>query len=176
MARKEAFLPVFFGDFLSSTIYWRGEEKALYLLLLGYQWSSGPLPSDPIQLAQVACYEAKQFIKLWEVVGKKFVETGSGLVNRRLEEHREKSHQVSSKRAAIGSKGGEASAAARAAKAAAKHPASTQANGQPIGSNLVNGISSKRRSKFQPSNPIHPTPNEEEESEACHGQERRVPS
>jgi hypothetical protein len=75
---REAYLPIFFGDFLSSTVYWRGEEKGLYLLLLGYQWSSGPLPMDVETLAQVVGYESQHFLKLWERVGKKFVRTTGG--------------------------------------------------------------------------------------------------
>jgi len=162
---REAYLPIFFGDFLSSTVYWRGEEKGLYLLLLGYQWSSGPLPADLETLSQVVGYEPPHFRKLWERVGKKFIQTTDGWINLRLEEHRARAHQISGKRAAIGSKGGSASAAKRAAK--------RQANGQPIGSTLVDCLASKRSSKFQPSNPIQSNPNEEEESDACQGEERR---
>jgi len=158
---REAYLPIFFGDFLSSTVYWRGEEKGLYLLLLGYQWSSGPLPADLETLSQVVGYDYPHFRKLWERVGKKFVQTTNGLINLRLEEHRAKSHQISGKRAAIGSKGGTVSAAKRAAKR------------QAIGSTLVDCLASKRSSKFQPSNPIQSNPNEEEESEAYQGEERR---
>lgn len=155
--RADAYLPLFFGDFLSSTIYWRGEEKALYLLLLGYQWSSGALPKDLEQLAQVACYEPKHFMRLWKRIEGKFEATAAGLVNLRLEEHREKSHEVSGKRGPIGRLGGLASGAARKAKAEAKRQAIAQANmeanGEPIGSILVGDFSSKTPSKIEPSNP-----------------------
>lgn len=154
LMRKEAFLPLFFGDFLSSTIYWRGEEQALYVLLLGYQWSSGPLPTDLTKLSQVARYDHKQFLRLWETVGKKFASTAEGLVNLRLEEIREKSHEISGIRSSVGSKGGRASAASRAAKAAAK----PQANVQPIASILP-----------KQNRTIHTIPIQSEESEACQG-------
>lgn len=105
---REAFLPLFVGDFLSSTVTWDGEEKALYLLLLAYQWAAGPLPADPARLAKTAGYDLKRFAKLWEVVGTKFELTDGGLSNPRLEVHRAKSHEVSRRRAEAGAKGGQA--------------------------------------------------------------------
>lgn len=124
---REAFLPLFFGDFLASTFAWSGEEQGLYLLLLGYQWVSGPLPNDPAKLARAVRYDHKRFVKLWDTVRGKFEETEAGLVNVRLEEHRAKSHEVSRRRAEAGAKGGRPakqteSAGKAIAKAALKHP------------------------------------------------------
>jgi uncharacterized protein YdaU (DUF1376 family) len=104
---KEPFLPLFFGDFLASTAYWRGEEQGLYLLLLGYQWSSGPLPMNTEDIATVARYDHKHFLKLWARVGTKFVRTSSGLLNERLEEVRARSRDISRKRAEVGKRGGD---------------------------------------------------------------------
>lgn len=84
----ESFLPLFFGDFLASTYTWDGEEQGLYLLLLGYQWTNGPLPSDIKRLAKAVRHDLKRFSALWETVGTKFESSGCGLVNARLEEHR----------------------------------------------------------------------------------------
>jgi uncharacterized protein YdaU (DUF1376 family) len=100
------YLPMFFGDLLASTPTWEGEERALYMLLLAYQWTAGPLPSDPKKIARMCQYETKAFLRLWVTVSKKFVDGDEGLVNLRLEEHRQKAIDVSNKRALAGAKGG----------------------------------------------------------------------
>lgn len=92
---KQPFLPLFFGDLLASTAAWDGEERSLYILLLAYQWTSGPLPKDPKRIARMCQYEWKKFQALWAVVGAKFVDSDDGLINLRLEEHREKSERIS---------------------------------------------------------------------------------
>lgn len=99
-------MPLFFGDFLAATAFWRGEERGLYLLLLGYEWTTGPLPVEPRVLAESMGYEFKHFERLWKKVGQKFRKTATGLVNDRLEEVRAKSREISAKRAASGAKGG----------------------------------------------------------------------
>ena len=87
------------------------------MLLLAYQWTSGPIPKDPIRLGRMAGYGDAGFRKLWKTVGRKFVDAdaqadgAAALINTRLEEHRERSKQLSQKRADIGRKGGEAKAA-----------------------------------------------------------------
>lgn len=101
----QPFLPLFFGDLLAATPTWKGEERALYVLLLSYQWTAGPLPSDPKKIAKMCQYDTKTFMRLWETVGKKFVETEDGLVNTRLEEHRVKAKAIAQKRATAGANG-----------------------------------------------------------------------
>lgn len=105
---QQPFMPLFFGDLLAATPTWEGEERALYILLLAYQWTSGPLPADPKRLAKMTQYDAKTFATLWQTVGPKFDPTPDGLVNKRLEQHREKSKAVSAKNAASGAKGAQA--------------------------------------------------------------------
>lgn len=102
---KEPFLPLFFGDFLGATATWSGEEQALYLLLLGYQWASGPLPTEMQKLSCMARYEQKRFRKLWETVSKKFAVVDGGLLNLRLEEHRKKANDLAEVASARGKAG-----------------------------------------------------------------------
>lgn len=109
----QPFMPLFFGDFLAATAKWEGEERALYLLLLAYQWTSGPLPKDEKKICKMCGYDQKTFASLWETVGTKFVTTDDGLVNVRLEVHRDRSNEISTKRSQIGSAGGKASGEAR---------------------------------------------------------------
>lgn len=108
---KEPFLPLFFGDFLASTAEWEGEERALYLLLLGYQWSLGSLPEEPRRICKLIGWDWQLFERCWSSVSSKFQANAGRLLNQRLEQHREKSHQISEKRAAAGSMGGKASQA-----------------------------------------------------------------
>jgi uncharacterized protein YdaU (DUF1376 family) len=101
----QPFLPLFFGDLLAATPTWEGEQRALYVLLLAYQWTAGPLPTDPKKIAKMCQYDVKTFTRLWITVGKKFVETEDGLINARLEEHRVKAKGIAEKRANAGAKG-----------------------------------------------------------------------
>jgi uncharacterized protein YdaU (DUF1376 family) len=101
----QPFLPLFFGDLLAATPTWEGEARALYVLLLAYQWTAGPLPTDPKKIAKMCQYDTKTFTRLWSTVGKKFVKSGDGLVNARLEEHRVKAKEIAEKRANAGAKG-----------------------------------------------------------------------
>lgn len=128
---KQPFLPLFFGDFLASTAEWTGEERSLYLTLLGYQWSLGSLPAEPEKLRRVVQWEAKLFRQCWPTVAGKFTEVDGRLLNHRLELHREKSEEIAKLRSEIGRRGGQASVASkRQAKASAevKQP-STNGNG-----------------------------------------------
>ncbi len=102
----QPYMPLFFGDVLASTAQWDGEQRALYVILLAYQWSSGPLPRDPKKIAQMAQYTWKSFAACWQVVGARFSDTDQGLVNFELEELRVKAKNISEKRAKAGSNGG----------------------------------------------------------------------
>ena len=107
----QPFMPLFFGDFLASTAEWSGEEQALYLLLLGHQWSIGSLPADPDLCRRLVRFERRLFSRCWQVVSRKFVEKDGRLVNETLERHRARSLEIQEKRALAGSKGGAAKAA-----------------------------------------------------------------
>lgn len=105
---KTPYMPFYVGDFLAATTFWSGEARALYLLLLGYQWSNGPLPGNPMTLAKAIQYDEKHFMTLWETIGAKFAQTEQGLVNARLEEHRQKAMQISEKRSGAAKAGADA--------------------------------------------------------------------
>lgn len=149
---KEPFLPFFFGDFLASTAEWEGEERALYMLLLGYQWSLGSLPEEPRRICKLVCWDWQLFERCWSTVQAKFEANAGRLLNQRLEQHRAKSLQLSEKRAAVGALGGKASQAiARAAREQLVE--STGANAQ----NLVDPPSS-------PSHPILSSPDSQSDT------------
>lgn len=125
---KQPFLPLFFGDFLASTAEWTGEEQALYLLLLGHQWSLGSLPTDVSKLARLARWDRKGFDRCWSQVSEKFVERDGRLINERLEQHRTRASEIAGKRAAAGRRGAEATNSKTSASDAANAEASDAAN------------------------------------------------
>lgn len=102
---REAYLPLYVGDFLASTAEWTGEEQGLYLLLLGYQWSIGSLPADPEKLCRMIRWDSRLFAKCWRQVAEKFPRSGDRLQNPRLEQHRDKARGVAQKRSEAGKAG-----------------------------------------------------------------------
>ncbi len=150
---KQPFLPLFFGDFLASTAEWTGEERGLYLLLLGHTWSLGSLPLQPELVRRVAAWDAKLFNRCWKTVRTKFVEKDGRLINLRLEEHREKTIELSAKNSNSGRRG----AAIRWAKTGSERHES--ANGE----NMANAIAApcgrhESANGVTHSNPSHPIP------------------
>ncbi len=102
---RTPYMPLFFGDFLASTAEWEGEERSLYLTLLGHQWAQGSLPAEPRRLCKLVGWDQTLFDRCWPVVSGKFQETDGRLTNGRLESHREKAVQISDKRAEAGKAG-----------------------------------------------------------------------
>jgi uncharacterized protein YdaU (DUF1376 family) len=123
------YMPMFFGDLLASTPTWDGEERGLYMLLLAYQWTSGPLPNDTKRIAKMCQVEHRSFIRLWKTVGTKFVETDAGFLNERLEQHREKSAEIATKRSKAGAEG-----------AAKRWQKLSQTNSKPMANAIANAI------------------------------------
>jgi uncharacterized protein YdaU (DUF1376 family) len=94
------------GDFLGSTASWSGEERALFALALIVQWAAPPLPRDPAKLALALSYELQPFLKIWSLVSGMFSATRGGLLNLRLERHRQEASDLSLARSVSGRKGG----------------------------------------------------------------------
>jgi uncharacterized protein YdaU (DUF1376 family) len=83
-------LPWYHGDFLRATQGWTVTERGVYFLLLGASWEVGPLPEDRRRLAGIVGAQLDEFDEAWKTVSIKFQKTKRGLINRRLELHREK--------------------------------------------------------------------------------------
>ncbi len=105
MTKGKQPLPLFVGDFLASTAPWDGDVAGVYALLLMHQWASGPLPSDPNDIRKMCRIHAKKWYYLWPKIAPKFEATPAGLINRRLEEHRQAVDQLREKRSQGGKNG-----------------------------------------------------------------------
>jgi uncharacterized protein YdaU (DUF1376 family) len=147
---KQPFLPLFFGDFLASTAEWTGEERSLYLTLLGHQWSLGSLPLEPEKVRRVVQWDRKLFAACWKTVGGKFTEKDGRLFNSRLEEHRDRSVEIANIRSEVGRRGGIASAEAK-----------KQANGKQLLDQLPSNSCGFAQQEIN--HPSHPIPSEDTE-------------
>jgi len=98
MSEAPAF-QLYAGEFLVDTASWTLAEMGLYCRLLYSEWANGPLPTDKLRLARIGGCEYRMFSKCWQQVSSKFVHTedGTGLINLRLEETREKQRQYREK-------------------------------------------------------------------------------
>lgn len=90
MSKGLPYVPWFHGDFLRSTAGWMPMERFTYWMLLCAQHEIGVLPNDMARLATIAGIDMNTMNTVWPVVGKKFTTTRTGLLNKRMEEHRKK--------------------------------------------------------------------------------------
>lgn len=157
MKKQQPFMPLFFGDFLASTAEWGGEDQALYLLLLGHQWSLGSLPIEPEKLRKLVRFDRKTFAISWPNVREKFVERDGRLYNERLEEHRCKVVEKSVTNAEAGKRG----AAKRWNVDSERHHF---ANGEPI-ANAIETPMAERHPKSDGEPDSNPTYNQNDEEE-----------
>jgi uncharacterized protein YdaU (DUF1376 family) len=97
------------ADFDQGTAEMTLDETGLYIRLLGHQWLTGSVPSDPSRIASVAHTTVEVLERLWPVVSRKF-ETGPDgrLRNARLEAEREKQREWRAKQVTSGRAGAEA--------------------------------------------------------------------
>ncbi len=92
-----AMLPFFVRDYIAATRHLTLAERGALLDLLFQLWELGALPKDPARLARVAGATPEEFAEVWPAIRSKFVETETGLINTRLEEHRAESMRRSAK-------------------------------------------------------------------------------
>lgn len=76
--------PLYYNDIDRSTRDWTDAEFGCFVRLLMHQWGQGEIPKEPERLKRITT----SLVESWLVVGKKFVETDTGLVNLRLEDIR----------------------------------------------------------------------------------------
>lgn len=83
-------MPWFPRDFIAGTRAMRLAERGAYRDLLDYQWEMQKLPRDPDRLARLLGCSRQEFDEIWPAIADKFVVDGAFILNKRLEEHRDK--------------------------------------------------------------------------------------
>lgn len=89
MSKGTPYTPWYHGDFLRSTAGWTLTERAVYWMLLNAQWEIGHIPKEMSRLAAIAGITVEEITAVWKLVGPKFIESEDGLINPRMEEHRQ---------------------------------------------------------------------------------------
>jgi uncharacterized protein YdaU (DUF1376 family) len=90
MAKDPAY-PMYAQDIDMDTASWSCNAFGAYVRLLNYSWINGGLPDDVDELARIARLDGGNFKKCWSKwIWGKFQKVDGVLVNRRMEEEREK--------------------------------------------------------------------------------------
>lgn len=115
-ASELPYMPLYTGDFLRISSAWTCEECGAFLKLWIAQWETGRLPTDPARLSRIIGGQ-EVFERVWEAIGAQFVhtqdETGVWLINRPLDDLRQKQMQFREKQRQGGRAGGLKSAQMR---------------------------------------------------------------
>lgn len=106
MSKAPAF-QLYAADFYMDTNGWTPDEVGIYFRLLMHEWVNGDLPDDTKRLASIAQCSYKKFQFGWEIIAKKFIPKGKGLlINKRLEETRKEQEEYYKKVTESGRLGG----------------------------------------------------------------------
>jgi uncharacterized protein YdaU (DUF1376 family) len=54
-------MPMYWGDYFGDTRHLNRGQHAAYLLLIGHYWTTGSLPDDDQQLANITCSTAEEW-------------------------------------------------------------------------------------------------------------------
>lgn len=85
----DIWMPLYVGDYLSSTQHLSAEQSGAYLHLLMHSWKAGPLPLDLEVVRRIARIEKDAWSNAWVLLEPFFTRTENGYVQQRLD--REKS-------------------------------------------------------------------------------------
>ena len=102
MASEKFILPLFYKEINDTTSSWTDEEFGAYMRLLIHQWSQGEIPKEMKRLNRIS--ESAE--RNWVLLGKKFLETDTGLKNLKMEEIRSEKEAFNIKQKDNSKKGG----------------------------------------------------------------------
>lgn len=108
MNKVDVWMPLYIGDYLSSTSRLTTEQHGAYLLLIMDYWKNGPLPDDDVILAQICRMSADAWSNARSTIRAFFEQDGSTLKHGRIDSE------------LIDAKAGKAKRTAKAMTAAAK--------------------------------------------------------
>jgi uncharacterized protein YdaU (DUF1376 family) len=69
---SRAWMPIYWGDYLADTHHFTNAQHGSYLLLIGYYWCNGSLPSDEEEIRRIAKCDTFRWPKLRRVLQTKF--------------------------------------------------------------------------------------------------------
>lgn len=99
MAKNDAWLPLYVGDYLADTQHLSTAEHGAYLLLLMHGWRHGSIPDDDAALARIVGLRLDHWRKMSAAIRAFHQPDGNGgLVQKRLEAERAKSAKRSEAR------------------------------------------------------------------------------
>ena len=94
MGKAPAF-QLYAADFYMDTLDWTPVQVGVYMRLLMSEWVNGPLSNNISDLARIGGIDPRTMAKIWTTkLEKKFQPDGAGmLINKRLEEVRQKQNK-----------------------------------------------------------------------------------
>jgi uncharacterized protein YdaU (DUF1376 family) len=98
MAKTDAWMPLYVGDYLADTMHLNAVQHGAYLLLIMHYWRTGPLPDNDGDLAAIARTERKVWREIAPVIRRFFQVDGGYMHHKRIDQEREKAAINSSKR------------------------------------------------------------------------------
>lgn len=101
-------MPLYVRDYLVDTATLSLEEHGAYVLLLMYQWHTGPLVDDEKSMAKLLRITPRRWREIRPKLADFFEISDGKWAQKRLENEREKALDISSKRASSGREGGKA--------------------------------------------------------------------
>ncbi|MFT4116532.1 DUF1376 domain-containing protein [Bradyrhizobium sp.] len=142
------FMPLWVGDFLSSTTHLTLEQRGGYTVLLATMWNAGgSLPNDPVKLARICGVSLRR----WEQISPDILElfncAGDRLTQERLGAEYEKQSEIVEKRRAAGAKGGAAKSLKSLDRGAANAETNAVANAERSSSILESQSKSETKPK-----------------------------
>lgn len=137
--KTDAWMPLYIGDYLADTSRLTTEQHGAYLLILMDYWRNGPPPDDDEVLASIAKLGPQQWRKHGPVIRRFFVAQDGMLLQKRVEQERQKASGVSDKRREAGKQG--------AAKKWGKQDG--KSDGEPIANAMANAMAEPMANAWQ---------------------------
>jgi len=101
MSKSDAWMPLYWGDYLRDTVHLTATGHGGYLLLIGRYWTAGSLPNDDAKLAAFARMTRKEWAEHGETIKEFFTVDGDMLRHKRIDAEKAKTDNLSSKRSAV---------------------------------------------------------------------------
>jgi uncharacterized protein YdaU (DUF1376 family) len=96
-------MPFYWGDYFRDTRHLSRAQHGAYVLLIGHYWTTGGLPDDDQQLANITCSTLAEWRAERAILQAFFYD---GWKHKRIEYELRRTDELRAKRAAAGQKGG----------------------------------------------------------------------